>query len=126
MRSTYSHRDEAVSSPALGIAGMGIASSIGIGKDAVARALFAGTRGLIPRDDLIPGRTVHVGGVTGPLPPVPRGLESMECRNGRLMLASVAEINRVGGEAADRFGRDRIGRRAGNQHIRYSRGRGGL
>lgn len=97
-----------MSSPALGIAGMGIVSSIGIGKDAVARALFAGTRGLIPRDDLIPGRTVHVGGVTGPLPPVPRGLESMECRNGRLMLASVAEITESVVEAADRFGRDRI------------------
>src|SRR5258708_34154379 len=87
---------------------MGIASSIGIGKDAVARALFAGTRGLIPRDDLIPGRTVHVGGVICPLPPVPRGLESMECRNARLMLASVAEITESVVEPADRFGRDPI------------------
>jgi len=97
-----------VSSPALGIAGMGIASPIGIGKDAVARALFAGTRGLIPRDDLIPGRTVHVGEVTGPLPPVPRELQSMECRNGRLMLASVAEITESVERAVRRFGRDRI------------------
>ena len=97
-----------MSSPALGIAGMGIASPIGIGKDAVARALFAGTRGLIPRDDLIPGRTVHVGEVTGPLPPVPRELQSMECRNGRLMLASVAEITESVEKAVRRFGRDRI------------------
>ena len=97
-----------MSSPALGIAGMGIASPIGIGKDAVARALFAGTRGLIPRDDLIPGRTVHVGEVTGPLPPVPRELQSMECRNGRLMLASVAEITESVERAVRRFGSDRI------------------
>jgi 3-oxoacyl-[acyl-carrier-protein] synthase-1 len=87
---------------------MGIASPIGIGKDAVARALFAGVRGLIPRDDLIRSHTVHVGEVTGPLPPVPRELQSMECRNGRLMLASVAEIAESVETAERRFGRDRI------------------
>ena len=87
---------------------MGIASPIGIGKDAVARALFAGTRGLAPRDDLIPGRTVHVGEVTGPLPPVPPKLQSMDCRNDRLTLAAVAEIADAVEEAAHRFGRDRI------------------
>jgi 3-oxoacyl-[acyl-carrier-protein] synthase-1 len=97
-----------VSRPALGIAGMGIASPIGIGKDAVARALFAGTRGLIRRDDLIPGHTVHVGEVMGPLPPVPAALQSMDCRNDRLMLASIAEIAEAVQEAAQRFGRDRI------------------
>ena len=93
---------------ALGIAAMGIASPIGTGKDAVARALFAGVRGLIPRDDLILGHTVHVGEVSGPLPPVPRELQSMECRNGRLMLASVAEITESVEKAVRRFGRDRI------------------
>jgi 3-oxoacyl-[acyl-carrier-protein] synthase I len=87
---------------------MGIASPIGIGKDAVARALFAGTRGLIRRDDLIPGHTVHVGEVMGPLPPVPPALQSMDCRNDRLMLASIAEIAEAVQEAAQRFGRDRI------------------
>ncbi|MBO0756537.1 MAG: hypothetical protein J2P54_11790, partial [Bradyrhizobiaceae bacterium] len=78
--------------PALGIAGMGIASSIGIGKDEVARALFAGTRGLSPRDDLIQGHTVYVGQVTAPLPPVPAGLESIGSRNARLMLVALGEI----------------------------------
>jgi 3-oxoacyl-[acyl-carrier-protein] synthase I len=97
-----------VSRSALGVAGMGIASPIGIGKAAVAHALFAGTRGLIPRDDLIPERTVHVGEVTGPLPPVPPPLQSMDCRNDRLMLASVAEIAEAVEEAARKFGRDRI------------------
>ena len=97
-----------MSRSALGIAAMGIASPIGIGKDAVARALFAGTRGLIPRHDFIPGRTVHVGEVGGSLPPVPSGLQSMACRNGRLMLASVAEIADAVEHAARRFGRDRI------------------
>jgi 3-oxoacyl-[acyl-carrier-protein] synthase-1 len=87
---------------------MGIASPIGIGKDAVARALFAGARGLTPRDDFIPGRTVHVGEVTGPLPPVPPRLQSMDCRNDRLILASIAEIAEAVEQAAHQFGRDRI------------------
>ena len=48
-----------MSRPALGIAEMGIASPIGIGKAEVARALFAGIRGLTLRDDLIPGHDNH-------------------------------------------------------------------
>jgi len=87
---------------------MGIASPIGVGKDAVARALFAGTRGLVPHHDLIPGHTVHVGEVSGSLPPAPPGLQSMECRNGRLMLASVAEITEAVEKTARQFGHDRI------------------
>jgi 3-oxoacyl-[acyl-carrier-protein] synthase-1 len=94
--------------PDLGIAGMGIASPIGIGKAEVARALFAGVRGLIQREDLIPGRPVYVGQVTAPLPLAPPGLKSLECRNGRLMLAAVAEIAGTVEKAAQRLGRDRI------------------
>jgi 3-oxoacyl-[acyl-carrier-protein] synthase-1 len=94
--------------PTLGIAGMGIASPIGIGKDEVAAALFAGTRGLIARKDLVPGRAVHVGQVSATLPAVPSGLELMECRNDRLMLAAVAEIADAVENTAHRLGHDRI------------------
>ena len=97
-----------MSRPVLGITGMGIASPIGIGKGNVSRALFSGTRGLIPRDDLIPGHTVYVGEVAGPLPPVPPALKSLECRNGRLMLAAVAEIAEAAEQVAHQFGRDRV------------------
>jgi 3-oxoacyl-[acyl-carrier-protein] synthase-1 len=97
-----------VSRPALGIAEMGIASPIGIGKAEVARALFAGIRGLTLRDDLIPGHAVYVGQVSAPLPRASPGLQTMECRNGRLMLAAVLEIAEAVEEAANRLGRDRI------------------
>ena len=93
---------------ALGIAEMGIASPIGIGKTEVARALFAGARGLTRRDDLIPGRAVHVGEVSASLAPGPLRLKSMECRNGRLMLAAMAEIAGAIENAANLLGRDRI------------------
>jgi hypothetical protein len=87
---------------------MGIASPIGIGKAEVARALFAGIRGLTLRDDLIPGHAVYVGQVSAPLPRASPGLQTMECRNGRLMLAAVLEIAEAVEEAANRLGRDRI------------------
>jgi 3-oxoacyl-[acyl-carrier-protein] synthase-1 len=94
--------------PALGVAEMGIASPIGVGKAEVARALFSGNRGLTLRDDLIPGRAVHVGEVSAPLPPAPRELKSMACRNVRLMLTAVAEITEAVEKTARRLGRDRI------------------
>jgi 3-oxoacyl-[acyl-carrier-protein] synthase-1 len=87
---------------------MGIASPIGIGKADVARALFAGTRGLALRGDLVPDRAMYVGEVTGLLPEVPSELKSMECRNGRLMLAAIAEIAEAVERTANRFGHDRI------------------
>src|SRR5215831_4914622 len=87
---------------------MGIASPIGIGKAEVVRALFAGTRGLTARDDLIPGRAVYVGQISTPLAAGPSDLKSIECRNARLMLAAVAEIGEAVDKAAERLGRDRI------------------
>jgi 3-oxoacyl-[acyl-carrier-protein] synthase-1 len=87
---------------------MGIASPIGIGKDEVARALFAGTRGLVPRTDLIAGRMVHVGQVSVALPQVPTRLEYLECRNNRLVLAALAEIADLVEKAVHRLGSDRI------------------
>ena len=97
-----------MSRSALGIAEMGIASPIGIGKAEVVRALFAGTRGLTARDDLIPGRAVYVGQISTPLAAGPSDLKSIECRNARLMLAAVAEIGEAVDKAAERLGRDRI------------------
>jgi 3-oxoacyl-[acyl-carrier-protein] synthase-1 len=92
----------------LGIADIGIATPIGIGKAEVASALFSGRRGLVARGDLIPGHTVHVGEVAGSLPSPPPELESLSSRNSRLMLAALAQIAEAVEEAARRFGRDRI------------------
>jgi len=98
-----------MSGGALGISAMGIACPIGTGREAVARALFAGSRdGLRPQDGVVPGRTVHVGPVTAPLPPVPAGLESFDCRNNRLLLAALHQITEAVEAAAQRYGRHRI------------------
>src|SRR4051812_16033846 len=92
----------------LGIPAMGVVAPIGTGKAAVAKALFAGTRGLSLRDDLAIGRSVFVGAVDAPLPPVPDDLAKFDCRNNRLFLLALAEIRDSVEGAAERFGRDRI------------------
>lgn len=99
-----------MTSPALGIPAMGLATPIGVGKAVVAHALFKGDRsGLAPLDGLVPHRTLHAGAVAAPLPPVPAALRSYhDTRNNRLMLAAFQEIAQEIDEAIRRFGRDRI------------------
>jgi 3-oxoacyl-[acyl-carrier-protein] synthase I len=93
----------------IGIAAMGLATPIGIGKTAVTRALFAGERsGLVPCDGLVPGRRLHVGAVAFPLPPIPPALRSYDTRNNRLMLAALHDLAPDVEAAIRRFGRDRI------------------
>lgn len=95
--------------PRLGIQALGLATPLGCGKSAVARALFAGTRaGLVPCSDRIPDKSIYVGAVTGSLPEIPAELSALDCRNNRLMLAALTEIAEDVEAAADRFGRDRI------------------
>ncbi|WP_372395057.1 beta-ketoacyl-[acyl-carrier-protein] synthase family protein [Azospirillum sp. HJ39] len=89
-----------------GIAAMGLVTPIGAGKAEVAAALFAGTRaGLVPRDDLVPGRTVLSGAV--PVPP-PGAAPGAEPRNNRLMRLALDQIGEEVEQAARRFGRERI------------------
>jgi 3-oxoacyl-[acyl-carrier-protein] synthase I len=97
-----------MSSAPLGIPAMGIVTPIGNGKDAVARALSSGMRGLTRRDDLALGRSVFVGAVTAALPKVPHHLTAFDCRNNRLLLLALGEIRAAVDAAAERFGRDRI------------------
>jgi 3-oxoacyl-[acyl-carrier-protein] synthase I len=93
----------------IGIAAMGLATPIGVGKAAAARALFAGERsGLAPLGGLVPGRRLHVGAVVFPLPSVPPALSSYDTRNNRLMLAALQELAPEIEAAIRRFGRDRI------------------
>jgi len=93
----------------IGIAAMGLATPIGIGKMAVTRALFAGERsGLVPLDGFVPGRRVHVGAVAVPLPPVPPALRCYDTRNNRLILAALHDLVPDIEAAIRRFGRERI------------------
>lgn len=93
----------------LGITALGLATPIGTGASAAAANLLAGTRaGLQPRSDIVPGRSVCVGSVAGPLPPVPAGLETYDCRNNRLLLLVLDQIRDAVTAAVRRFGRHRI------------------
>ena len=66
---------------------LGVINPLGRGKLEVARGLFGGSRaGLVPRDDLVPDRSVRVGVVEGELPAVPPHLAHFDCRNNRLAL----------------------------------------
>jgi 3-oxoacyl-[acyl-carrier-protein] synthase I len=94
----------------LGLAAMGLVTPLGSGQAEVARALFQGTnRGLVARDDLLPGRTVRVGEVSAELPAAPPSAAAYDCRNNRLMLAAIEQIRPAIDEATDRHGCSRIG-----------------
>jgi 3-oxoacyl-[acyl-carrier-protein] synthase I len=94
----------------VGLAALGLVTPLGSTPDDVARALFQGTNdGLVPRDDLCPGRTVHVGEVTAALPSSPSSAASYDCRNNRLMLAAIEQIRATINEAIDRHGPARVG-----------------
>jgi 3-oxoacyl-[acyl-carrier-protein] synthase I len=89
---------------------LGIVNALGRGKQQVAENLFAGSRaGMITRGDLIPGRSVRVGAVEGPLPCLPDHLAHLDCRNNRLTLAALEEIEPAVVAARRRYGNDRIG-----------------
>jgi 3-oxoacyl-[acyl-carrier-protein] synthase-1 len=88
---------------------LGVVTPLGRDKVEVACNLFAGSRsGLVRRDDLIPGRTVHVGTVTCELPSVPERLRHFDCRNNRLALMAGMEMAADIAAAKSRYGAERI------------------
>lgn len=88
---------------------MGLVTPIGSTPQAAARALFEGTReGIVARDDLHPERSVKVGVVRDELPASPAAAAALDCRNNRLMLAALLQIDTQIEDAARRYGRDRI------------------
>jgi 3-oxoacyl-[acyl-carrier-protein] synthase I len=91
------------------LSALGIINALGRGKRQVAANLFAGSRaGMVLRDDLIPGRSARVGAVDGDLPSVPEELAHLDCRNNRVMLAAIEEIEPAIRTARRRYGSDRI------------------
>ncbi|SEO61689.1 3-oxoacyl-[acyl-carrier-protein] synthase-1 [Luteibacter sp. UNC138MFCol5.1] len=89
---------------------LGVACSLGVGKAAVAEALFAAAaHGLRPRDGWVPSRALPVGAVDADLPPMPAGLEHRDTRNNRLLLLAAQEIESDVRAAIARFGATRVG-----------------
>jgi 3-oxoacyl-[acyl-carrier-protein] synthase-1 len=93
----------------LGLSALGIVTPLGTGKLAVAAALFKGQKdGLVLRSDLIHGQDVYVGVVPDPLPSLPPSMAIFDCRNNRLMLAALLEIEDAVSAVIYQFGRKRI------------------
>jgi 3-oxoacyl-[acyl-carrier-protein] synthase-1 len=93
----------------LRITDCGLATPLGIGKSAVAQALFQGGRDALQASvDWIPDRAVVVGAVSGDLAEIPPASSRFASRNNRLMLTALMEIADRVEQAADRYGRDRV------------------
>ncbi|MGH8160143.1 MAG: beta-ketoacyl-ACP synthase [Rhodanobacter sp.] len=90
---------------------LGVVCTLGAGKSAVAEALFAGdSSGLRAEADWAPGRSLPLGAVRVPLPPVPTALAATrDNRANRLLLAAALEIENDIRAAIVRYGGARIG-----------------
>lgn len=88
---------------------LGLVTPLGRDKSEVACNLFRGSlTGLIERTDLLPQRTVHVGTVPWTLPELPTHLTHLDCRNNRLALAALCQIEDTVKEIASRAGAHRV------------------
>src|SRR6202167_2400729 len=88
---------------------LGVVNPLGWGKREVARALFDGSRaGLVQRADFLPDRSVRVGVVSTTLPQVPKRFARFDCRNNRLALAALDEIEEDVARIAERLGPHRV------------------
>jgi 3-oxoacyl-[acyl-carrier-protein] synthase-1 len=89
---------------------LGIVNALGKGVDEIAQGLFAGdTSGMVLEDGWLPAGVARVGRVRGDLPEVPQSLAAYACRNNRLLLAALAQIQADVEAAISRCGKDRIG-----------------
>jgi 3-oxoacyl-[acyl-carrier-protein] synthase-1 len=88
---------------------LGIVNPLGRGKREVAGTLFDGSRcGLLQRANLLPDRSVRVGVVAAVLPQVPTRLAHFDCRNNRLALAALNEIEDDIARIVERLGPQRV------------------
>ena len=93
----------------LGISAMGLMTPIGTGKAEAAENLFKRCQtGLRTRDDLIPGRKVLVAEAMEETPALPGELARWDCRNNRMLAATLEQIRADLDRAIARYGRDRI------------------
>lgn len=89
---------------------LGILCALGNSKAEILPALLAGDRsGLQATDEFSQGRELTVGRVTGPLPEIPECHRVYDCRNNRLLLAALRQIESTVDAMIDRYGAHRIG-----------------
>lgn len=88
---------------------LGMLTALGRGSDEIWPRLVAGEPAhLTVRDDLVPGRPLVVGAVTGELPRLPRGLARYACRNNSMTLAALEQIEDAVRDVAAAAGRRRV------------------
>ncbi|MGA2411584.1 MAG: beta-ketoacyl-ACP synthase, partial [Candidatus Binataceae bacterium] len=88
---------------------LGLITPLGCGQAEVARNLFMGSRdGLIERTDLLSDRGVRAGTVPWTLPELPHRLTHLDCRNNRLALAALRQIEDAVKAMAGQYGDHRI------------------
>jgi 3-oxoacyl-[acyl-carrier-protein] synthase-1 len=106
---------------------LGLTTPLGRNKTEVAGTLFKGSRGgLIERTDLLRDRAVHVGAVSRALPEVPARLARLDCRNNRLALAALHQIEDAVRSLSRRAGADRIAVLMGTSTSGIAEGEGAL
>ena len=88
----------------------GIVNAMGSGTSEVAERLFAGdTSGMVLESGWLPNSPARVGRARGALVDVPSSLSIFACRNNRLLLTALAQIQDAVEIALTRHGRTRIG-----------------
>ena len=87
---------------------LGLITPIGANKHEVATSLFKGISGVTARTDLIAEGSALVGAITNPLPSIPTPLSHLDCRNNRLALAALLQIEEPIRAMTERFSAERI------------------
>jgi 3-oxoacyl-[acyl-carrier-protein] synthase-1 len=88
---------------------MGMVNALGRSADEIWARLQTGDQSRFRlRDDLVPGRSLVVGEVTGELPAIPEPLARYACRNNAMSLAALEQIGAEIGTLTRALGADRI------------------
>ncbi len=94
---------------AFGLPALGIVTPLGDDKTSTANSfLNSDNKNIIPRNDLLPDRDVHVGAVKTQLPDIAAEFTEFDCRNNQLMLAALQQIKKEIEEQVTLLGPDRI------------------
>lgn len=88
---------------------LGIACNLGVGAEQVADNLFNQPSRLQQSDEFSPGRPFFLGRVEGDLPQISAVLARYNCRNNRLLLLALEQIEAAVNKVIEQFGRQRIG-----------------
>lgn len=89
---------------------LGMLSASGNNKSEILNGLLAGDRsGLIKTDEFSPGQPFYVGKVKGDLPKIDVKYSVYDCRNNRLLLAALSQIENTVENVLKQYGADRVG-----------------